>query len=138
MRRLRFREGGAVELGVRHDFFVEVSFADNKEVASRVVVRRGITGEVGIAQLEDVPVAVDADVVGDVDPPFLVLVVLLVLAQPGRDVGVVTKDGGCVVDCHAGDGVGPASCAGRTGAPGIPAQQRSRSDGRGGRGDGFW
>ena len=78
------REGGSVELGLRHRLLVEVSFADDEEVAGRVVARRGVAHEVGRPQLEDVPVAVDADVIGDVDPPLLVLVVPLVLAEASR------------------------------------------------------
>ena len=36
-------QSGSVELGVRDGFLVEVSFAEDQEVAGRVVVRRGVT-----------------------------------------------------------------------------------------------
>ena len=71
----------------------------------------------------DVAVAVDADVIGDVDPPLRVLVVLLVLAEASRRVAVVAEDHGRVVDRHAAEGVGRAAGVGGTGAPSIPAQQ---------------
>jgi len=59
---------------------VEVSLAENEEMACGVVVRRGITGNLGAPQFVEVAIAVDADVVRDVDPPVLVLVVPLVFA----------------------------------------------------------
>ncbi len=46
--------------------------------------------------------------IGDVDPPELVLVVALVLAEPSSDVAVVAEDHGCVVKGYTGDGVRPA------------------------------
>ena len=98
-------EGGSVELGFRDRFLVEISFADDQEVAGGVVVGVGVAGELRCPQLEDVAVAVDADVVGDVDPPELVLVVALVLSEPSSDVAVVAEDHGCVVEGHTGDGV---------------------------------
>jgi len=52
---------------------------------------------------------------------------VLVLAQPSGAVAIVAEDHGCVVEGHAGDGVRPAARTGGTGAPGIPAQQDSRS-----------
>jgi hypothetical protein len=64
-------------------------------------------------------------VIGDVDPPEVVLVVTLVLTEPGRAVAVVTEDHACVVQGHPGDGVRPAASASWTGAPGIAAQQDS-------------
>ena len=99
------REGGSVELLLGHILFVEVSLADDEEVARRVVARRGVACKLGRPQLVDVPVAVDADVISDVDPPLLALVVLLVLAQASGCVAVVAEDRGRVVDRHAGDGV---------------------------------
>lgn len=62
------RECGGMELSFGDDFLVEVSFAEDQEVARRVVVRRGVTGDLWRAQFIDVAVAVDADVIGDVDP----------------------------------------------------------------------
>ena len=78
------RESGRVELGVGDDFLVEVSFAEDQEVARRVVVRLGVTRDLWRAQFVDVAVAVDADVIGDVDPSLLVLVVALILAEATR------------------------------------------------------
>ena len=127
-------EGGAVELLLRHFFLVEVSFADDEEVAGGVVARRGVANELRISQLVDVPVAVDADVIGDVDPPLRVLVIVLVLAEAGRRVGVVAEDDSGVVDRHAVEGVGRAARAGRPGAPGFPAQDHTRSGGANRRG----
>src|ERR1700742_4460780 len=69
----RERESGSVNLGLRHHLSIEVSFAEDKEVARCVVVRRGVTRNLGAAQLVDVAVAVDADVIRDVDPALLVL-----------------------------------------------------------------
>ena len=124
----------------RHLLFVEVSFAEDEEVAGRVVARRGVAHELGVSQLVDVPVAVDADVIGDVDPALRVLVVALVLADASRGVAVVAEDHGGVVDRHAGEGVGRAAGAGGAGAPGVAAQQNSRSGARRrcGRGHGLW
>ena len=76
---------GAVQLVLRHLFLVEVALADDKEVTGRVVGRRGVAHEVGTSQLVDVPVAIDAEVIGNVDPPLRVLVVALVLAQPAEN-----------------------------------------------------
>jgi hypothetical protein len=59
---------------------VEVSLAEDEEMAGGVVIRRGVTGNLGAPQFIEVAVAVDADVIRDVDPSVLVLVVPLVLA----------------------------------------------------------
>ena len=67
-----------------------------------VEARRGVAHELGASQLEDVPVAVDAYVIGDVDPPLRVLVVLLVLAEASGRAAVVAEDRGRV-DCHAAE-----------------------------------
>ena len=98
-----------MQLGVGHDLLIEVAFAEDEEVAGRVVLRRGVASEVGRPQLVDVPVAVDADVIGDVDPPALVLVKVLMLTEATRGVAIVAEDRARVVNRHAGDGVGPAA-----------------------------
>ena len=49
-------------------------------MARRVVVGRGVARDLGAPQFVDVAIAVDAYVVGDVDPSLLVLVVSLVLS----------------------------------------------------------
>jgi hypothetical protein len=73
-------ESGSVKLRLRHGLLVEVSLAEDEEMAGGVVVRRGVTGNVGAPQFVEVAVAVDADVIRDVDPSVLVLVVPLVFA----------------------------------------------------------
>ena len=115
------RKSGSVELGFRDDFLVEVSFAEDQEVACRVVVRRRVTCDLRRAQFVDVAVAVNADVIRDVDPSQLVLVVALVLAEAAWGVAVVAEDDGLVVEGHAGDGVVPPAGAWRSGTPGISA-----------------
>lgn len=119
------RESGRMELGVRYDFLVEVSFAEDQEVARRVVVRRSVTRDLWRAQFVDVAVTVDADVIGDVDPSLLVLVVALILAEATRGVAVVAEDDGLVVQGHASDGVRLAAGSGGTSAPGIATQHDS-------------
>ena len=101
-----------------------------------VVVRRSVARNLGAAQFVDVAVAVDADVVRDVDPALLVLVVPLVLAEVAWGIAVVAEDHGLVVEGHTGDGLNPTARACGLGAPGVPAQHDSRScaerdDGRG-------
>ena len=49
-------------------------------MAGGVVVRRCVAGNLGAPQFVEVAVAVDADVICDVDPSVLVLVVPLVFA----------------------------------------------------------
>ena len=77
----REREGGRVEHFFRHRLFVEVSLADDEEMAGGVVACCGISHELGRSQLEDVALLVDSDVIGDVDPPVRILVEELVLAE---------------------------------------------------------
>ena len=48
-------------------------------MTGRVVVGGGVAGDGGVAQREDVAVAIDCVVVGDVDPALVVLVVALML-----------------------------------------------------------
>ena len=115
------RESGPVKLGLGHNLAIEVPFAQDQEVACRVVVRGCITRDLRGAQFVDVAVAVNADVVGDVDPAQLVLVVALVLAEAAWGVAVVAEDDCFVMQCHAGDGVRPATGACRAGTPGISA-----------------
>ena len=76
-------------------------------MARRVVVRRGVPRDLWRAQFVDVAIAVDADVIGDVDPSLLVLVVALILAEATRGVAVVAEDDGLVMQGHASDGVRP-------------------------------
>src|SRR6202034_3686246 len=107
-------------------------------MACGVVVRRGVACNLGAAQFVDVAIAIDAEVISDVDPPQLVLVVPLVLTQAPWGIAVVAEHHGLVVEGHAGDGVAPASGAGRSRAPSVSAQQLSQSGtqgrcGRGGR-----
>lgn len=90
-------------------------------MACGVVVRRSVARNLGAPQFVDVAVAVDADVVCDVDPSQLVLVVALVLAQPGWGITVVAEDHALVVESQTGDGVEPASGPGRSCPPGISA-----------------
>ena len=115
------RECGPLELGFRDDFLVEVSFAEDQEVSCRVVVRCGVAGDLRRAQFVDVAVAVDADVIRDIDPSLLVLVVALVLAKAAWGVAVVAENDGLVVEGHAGDGVVPPTGARRSGTPGVSA-----------------
>ena len=105
-------DGTDGEQGVDAALLVEVAFADDVEVAGWVETRCGVADEVGRPELVDVPVAVDADVIGDIDPPLIVLVVSLVLAETSRGVAVVTEDHGGVVNRDASDGVGSADGAG--------------------------
>src|ERR1700679_2889127 len=84
----RERESGSVKLRLRHGLLVEVSLAQDEEMAGRVVVRRGVTGNLGAPQFVEVAVAVDADVIRDIDPSVLVLVVPLVFAEAFRGISV--------------------------------------------------
>ena len=119
-------ESGSVKLRLRHGLLIEVSLAENEEMAGGVVVRRGVTGNLGAPQFVEVAIAVDADVVGDVNPPVLVLVVPLVFAQVLGGISVVAEDHSLVVQGHPGDGVTLAAGAGRSRAPGVSAYQLCR------------
>ena len=90
-------------------------------MACCVVVRRGVACNLGASQFVDVAIAVDADVIRDVDPSQLVLVVSLVLAETAWGVTVIGEYHGLVVEGHTGDGVAPPSGAGRSRAPSISA-----------------
>ena len=57
--------------------------------------------------------------------------VALVLAQASRGVAVVAENDGLVVQGHPGDGVRPPAGAGRSGAPGVSAEQLGRGAARG-------
>ena len=118
-------EGSAVELLLRHLLLVEVSFADDEEVPGGVVACCGVANEVGISQLVDVSVPIDAEVIGDINPALRVLVIVLVLTEPSGRVGVVTENNSGVVDRHEVWGVGRATGSGRQGAPSFPAQHGS-------------
>ncbi len=119
------REHSSIELVLRDHFLIEVSFAEDEEMACRVVVCRRVAGNIGASQLVDVALAVDADVVGDVDPSKLVLVVPLVLTKASWRITVVAEDHAFVVEGQTCNGVGLASGAGRPGAPSVPAQHDS-------------
>src|SRR5690349_19542251 len=118
--------GGSIQLRFSDLFLVKISLADDEKVAGRVVTGCGIADEQGISQLVDVPVAVNAEVISDVDPPLRTLVVLLVLAQPGRCIAVVPKHNRGVVNRHAVERVRCAARAGCGGAPSVPAQDLMR------------
>jgi len=90
-------------------------------MARGVVVRRSVARNLGAPQLIDVAIAVDCDVIRDVDPSLLVLVIPLVLSEVAWGITVVAQDHGLVVEGHPGDGVAPASGAGRLRAPSISA-----------------
>lgn len=115
------RASCSLKLGLRHSLLIEVSFAEDQEMTRCVVIRRGVARDFGAPQFVDVAVAVDADVIGDVDPSMLVLVVSLVTSQVARGVTVVPEDDSLVVESHPGDGVALASRAGRSRAPGVSA-----------------
>ncbi len=121
LRSPREYEGGSVQLGLRHGLLIEVSFAEDEEVACGVVVRRRVAGNLWAPQLVDVAVAVDADVIRDVDPSVLVLVISLVLTQAAWGITVVAEDHGLVVESHTGDGLGLSSGPRGSGAPRISA-----------------
>src|SRR5689334_9353937 len=89
----------------------------------RVVVSGGVTRNVGCTEFINVSVAVDADVIGNINPTVLVLVQPLMLAQAARCVAIVTQDGSGVMDGHAGDRVRSAAGFGWPRTPGITAQQ---------------
>ena len=110
------------QLRFRHLLLVEVAFADDEEMPGGVVAGRGVAHEAGIPELVDVSVAIDAQVVGDVDPSLRVLVISLVLSKAGRRVRVVAEHDRCVVNRHAVQGVTRAARAGRSSAPGVAAQ----------------
>src|ERR1700736_873666 len=95
-------------------------------MARRVVVRRSVSCDFGAPQFVDVAVAVDADVIGDVDPSQLVLVVSLVGSEVAWGSAMVAEDHGLVVQGHPGDGVGLTPGAGRLRAPGLSAEHLSR------------
>ena len=90
-------------------------------MASCVVVRRGVTGDLCAPQFVDVAIAVDTHVIRDVDPSLLVLVVPLILAQSPRGITVFAEDHGLVVEGHTGDGVALASGPGGPRAPSVSA-----------------
>src|ERR1700739_4108431 len=104
-------------------------------MARCVVVRRGVARDLRAAQLVDVAVAVDADVIGDVDASLLFLVVVLVLPEALWGIAVVAEDHGLVVEGHTGDGLSPTARARGSGAPSVSAQHDSR--GRAERDDGL-
>ena len=106
----------SVKLFFRHLFLVEVSFAHHEEMAGCVIRRCSVAGEVSSTQFEDVSVAIHTDVVGDVDPSVVVLVVPLVLPESCGGVAVVAQNHGGVVDRHALDGVWRAPGPGRASA----------------------
>ena len=112
----------AVQLCFRHLLLVEVAFADDEEMPGGVVAGRGVADEAGIPELVDVSVAVDAQVVGDVDPSLRVLVISLVLSKSSRRVRVVAEHDLGVVNRHAVQGVTRTAGAGRSGAPSVAAQ----------------
>lgn len=115
------RASCSLELGLRHGLLIEVSFAEDQEMARRVVVRGGIARDLGAPQFVDVAIAVDADVIGDVDPSVLVLVVSLILSEMAWGISVFAKDDGLMVQSHPGDGVALPSRAGRSRAPRVAA-----------------
>ena len=115
------RESGSVKLGLRYDLLIEVPFAENKKVACCVVVCGGVACNLGAPQFVDVAVAVNADVIRDVNPSQLVLVVPLVLAQAAWGIAVVAEDHSLVMEGHTGDGVARPSGAGGLGAPRFSA-----------------
>ena len=115
------RESGSVKRDLRHNLLIEVSFAEDKEVARCVVVGGSVACNLWAPQFVNVAIAVDADVRGDLDPAQLVLVVPLVLAQAAWGVTVVAEDHGLVVEGHTGDGVEPSAGAGGSGGPSISA-----------------
>ena len=90
-------------------------------MACCVVVRRSVACNLGAPQFVDVAIAVDADVIRDVDPSQLVLVVPLVLTEVPWGITVVAEDHALVVEGQTGDGVEPPSGAGRSRAPSISA-----------------
>ena len=90
-------------------------------MACCVVVRRSVACNLCAPQFIDVAIAVDADVIRDVDPSPLVLVVPLVVAEVPWGITVVAEDHGLVVQGHTGDGVGRPSGVGGSGAPSISA-----------------
>ena len=115
------RESGSAKLGFRHNLLIEVSFAEKQEMACRVVVRCCVAGNLGAAQFVDVANAVNGDVIRDVDPSQLVLVVPLILTQVPWGITVVAEDHGLVVEGHTADGVRPPSGAGRSRTPSVSA-----------------
>ena len=90
-------------------------------MARGVIVRRGVAGDFGAPEFVDVAIAVDADVIGDVDPPVLILVVPLILSEVAWGIAVVAKHDSLVVEGHPGDGVALSARAGRARAPGVSA-----------------
>lgn len=80
--RPRERNRSSVQLSLACGLSVEVSFADHQEMTPRIVARGGVPGEVGRPQFEDVAVAVHAQVIGDVNPALVILMVGLMLAKP--------------------------------------------------------
>lgn len=99
----------AIQLGLADLLFVKVAFAEDQKMTGRVIVCRSVTGDLGCAQLVDVSVAVDTDVVGDIDPAALVLMKGLMLTKASRGIGVVAQIHRGVVNRHAGDGVRSAA-----------------------------
>lgn len=115
------RESSSMKLGLRHQLFIEVSFAEDQEMAGCVVVGGSVAGNLGASQFVDVAVTVDADVISDVDPPQLVLVVMLILSEAARGITVFPEDHALVVEGQTGYGVEPSSRACRLRAPSISA-----------------
>jgi hypothetical protein len=90
-------------------------------MAGRVVVGRSVARNLGASQFVDVAVTVDADVISDVDPSQLVLVIPLVLSEAAWGITVVPEDDALVVEGQTGYGVDPSTGAGRSRAPSISA-----------------
>jgi hypothetical protein len=110
-----------VKLGVRHSLLIEVSEAEDKEMACGVVVGRGVAGDIGAPQFVDVALAVDAYVIGDVDPAVLVLVVSLILSEAVRSIAVIAEDDRLMVEGQTGDGLALSAGAGRSRTPRVSA-----------------
>lgn len=115
------RASSSLKLGLRHNLLIEVSFAEHEEMAGGVVVGGSVAGNLGASQFVDVAVTVDADVISDVDPSQLVLVVPLILAEAAWGITVVAEDHALVVEGQTGDGVEPSAGPGRASAPSISA-----------------
>src|ERR1700753_3262110 len=99
------RHGSSVELRFRYRLLIEVPFAQHQEMTGGVVVGGGVAGALGAPQFVDVAIAVDGDVIRDVDPTLLILVISLILSQASWRISVVAEHNYFVMQSHPGDGV---------------------------------
>lgn len=84
------------ELCVRRIVLVEVALAQRKEMPGRVVVGTGVPNCIEWSSFEDIPIAIDHQVIGDVRPTETQMMILM-LPEPGGSEPIVQESDGRVV-----------------------------------------